>query len=244
MSSISRFIAFEHDRKLIGQFYAKTYGEDVLKALDKELSSDFEHDAYLANDATKRWTSSNQVLVEIACTRSPKELLLARILFDICDLKDCCCLKSPVPSSSKSIWRKLFFLCGLWAYFIGRDDVNLTLVKSEAKLLHKRISEKAYECDDVIRILSTREVKHKSRAQINATLNQYKNEFGNDINKYLVNPEKYFEKVIRLAINGPGTDEGALTTVDVTRAAVDMMIIKGVYQKWNSVPPDGAIVKE
>ena len=37
-----------------------------------------ERDAALANEATKRWTSSNQVLMEIACTRSPNELLLAR----------------------------------------------------------------------------------------------------------------------------------------------------------------------
>ena len=29
-------------RKLIRQAYADTYGEDLLKALDKELSSDFE----------------------------------------------------------------------------------------------------------------------------------------------------------------------------------------------------------
>jgi hypothetical protein len=29
-------------RKLIRQIYAETYGEDLLKALDKELSSDFE----------------------------------------------------------------------------------------------------------------------------------------------------------------------------------------------------------
>lgn len=29
-------------RKLIRQAYAETYGEDLLKALDKELSSDFE----------------------------------------------------------------------------------------------------------------------------------------------------------------------------------------------------------
>lgn len=38
----------------------------------------FERDAFLANEATKKWTSSNQVLVEIACTRSPKELVLVR----------------------------------------------------------------------------------------------------------------------------------------------------------------------
>lgn len=37
-----------------------------------------ERDAYLANEATKRWTSSNQVLVEIACARSPHDLILAR----------------------------------------------------------------------------------------------------------------------------------------------------------------------
>lgn len=29
-------------RKLIRQVYAETYGEDLLKSLDKELSSDFE----------------------------------------------------------------------------------------------------------------------------------------------------------------------------------------------------------
>lgn len=29
-------------RKLIRQVYAETYGEDLLKALDKELTNDFE----------------------------------------------------------------------------------------------------------------------------------------------------------------------------------------------------------
>lgn len=37
-----------------------------------------ERDAFLANEATKKWTASNQVLVEIACTRSPKELIVVR----------------------------------------------------------------------------------------------------------------------------------------------------------------------
>ena len=54
----------------------------------------------------------------------------------------------------------------------------MTLAKSEAKLLHERISDKEYNHEDIIRILATR-----SKAQINATLNHYKNEFGNDINK-------------------------------------------------------------
>lgn len=64
------------------------------------------------------------------------------------------------------------------SYRYEGDEVNLTLAKSEAKLLHEKISDKAYNDEDIIRILATR-----SKAQINATLNHYKNEFGNDINK-------------------------------------------------------------
>lgn len=64
------------------------------------------------------------------------------------------------------------------SYRYEGDEVNMTLAKTEAKLLHQKISEKAYSDDDLIRILATR-----SKAQINATLNHYKNEFGNDINK-------------------------------------------------------------
>jgi len=58
------------------------------------------------------------------------------------------------------------------------DEVNMTLAKSEAKILHEKISEKAYNHEELIRILTTR-----SKAQLNATLNHYNNEFGNSINK-------------------------------------------------------------
>lgn len=64
------------------------------------------------------------------------------------------------------------------SYRYEGDEVNMTLAKSEAKLLHEKISDKEYNHEDIIRILATR-----SKAQINATLNHYKNEFGNDVNK-------------------------------------------------------------
>lgn len=54
----------------------------------------------------------------------------------------------------------------------------MNLAKTEAKLLHDKISKKAYNDDDLIRIFATR-----SRAQTNATFNHYKDEFGKDINK-------------------------------------------------------------
>lgn len=253
-------------RKLIMQTYAETYNEDLLKALDRELTNDFERlvvlwtldpaerDAYLANEATKRWTSSNQVLMEIACTRSPQQLLLARQAYHARYKKS---LEEDVAHHTTGDFRKLLVPL-VSSYRYDGDEVNMTLAKAEAKMLHEKISEKAYSHEDLIRILATR-----SKAQVNATLNHYKNEFGNDVNKdlktdpkdeflailratvkCLTRPEKYFEKILRLAINRQGTDEGALTRVVATRAEVDMKFISEEYQRRNSVPLDRAIVKD
>ncbi|XP_030455304.1 annexin Gh1 [Syzygium oleosum] len=253
-------------RKLIRQTYAETYGEDLLKALDRELTNDFERlvvhwtldlaerDAYLANEATKRWTSSNQVLMEIACTRSPHHLLLARQAYHARYKKS---LEEDVAHHTTGDFRKLLVPL-VSSYRYDGDEVNMTLAKAEAKILHEKISEKAYSHEDLIRILATR-----SKAQVNAMLNHYKNEFGKNINKdlktdpkdeflailratvkCLTRPEKYFEKVLRLAINRRGTDEGALTRVVATRAEVDMKFISEEYQRTNSVPLDRAIVKD
>jgi annexin A7/11 len=60
------------------------------------------------------------------------------------------------------------------------EEVNTILAKSEAKILHEKISAKAYSDEEIIRILTTR-----SKAQLNATLNHYNNAFGNAINKVL-----------------------------------------------------------
>ncbi|KAK7385302.1 hypothetical protein VNO78_31018 [Psophocarpus tetragonolobus] len=253
-------------RKLIRETYAKTFGEDLLKVLDKELTSDFERlvhlwtldsaerDAFLANEATKKWTSSNQVLVEIACSRSSEQLFSARKAYHLLYKKS---LEEDVAHHTTGDFRKLLVPLVSSHRYEG-DEVNLTLAKTEAKLLHEKISSKAYNDDDFIRILATR-----SRAQINATLNHYKDAFGKDINKdlkedpkneylsllratvkCLIRPDKYFEKVIRLAINGRGTDEGALTRVVATRAEVDLKIIGEEYQRRSSVPLERAIAKD
>lgn len=253
-------------RKQILKTYAETYGEDLLKELNKELSSDFERviilwtlepaerDALLANEATKRWTKSNQVLMEIACTRSSHQLLLARQAYHVRYKKS---LEEDVAYHTTGDFRKLLVPL-VTAYRYEGDEVNMTLAKSEAKLLHEKISDKEYSHDDVIRILTTR-----SKAQINATLNHYRDVFKTDINKdlkadpkdeflgilrstvkCLTYPEKYFQKVLREAINKTGTDEGALTRVVTTRAEVDMKVIKEEYHKRNSVPLDRAIVKD
>ncbi|XP_051139521.1 annexin Gh1-like [Andrographis paniculata] len=250
-------------RKSIRKVYAETYGEDLLKSLDKELSSDFERlillwtlepaerDAYLANECLKK---HHQIIAEIACTRSPKELIQAREAYHARFKRS---LEEDVAYHTTGDFRKLLVPL-VSSYRYSGDEVNMHLAKTEAKLLHDKISNKEYNCDDIIRILTTR-----SKAQVEATLNQYKNEFGNDINKdlkedpkdefltllrstvkCLVFPQKHFEKVIRLSINKLGTDEGALTRVVATRAEVDMKIIGELYHKRNSVPLEKAIAKD
>lgn len=57
----------------------------------------------------------------------------------------------------------------------------MTLAKSEAKILRDKISDKHYNDEEVIRILTTR-----SKAQLNATLNHYNTAFGNAINKVFI----------------------------------------------------------
>lgn len=72
--------------------------------------------------------------------------------------------------------------------------MNTTLAKSEAKLLHEKIAEKAYNHEDLIRIITTR-----SKAQLNATLNHYNNEFGNEIIKvYMFLPFDSYFSVFKL----------------------------------------------
>ncbi|KAH9718675.1 Annexin D2 [Citrus sinensis] len=240
-------------RKLIREIYNETYGEDLLKALDKELSSDFERsvllwtltpaerDAYLANEATKRFTLSNWVLMEIACTRSSRDLFAAKQAYHARYKKS---LEEDVAYHTSGDFRKLLVpLVSTFRYDGG--DVNMMLARTEAKILRDKISDKDYAHEELIRILTTR-----SKAQINATLNHYNDTFGNAINKdlkadpndeylkllraaikCLTYPEKHFAKVLRLAING----------VVTTRAEVDMQRIKEEYHRRNTVTLEKAI---
>jgi len=69
------------------------------------------------------------------------------------------------------------------AYRYDGPEVNTSLAHSEAKILHEKIDKKAYSDEEIIRILTTR-----SKAQLLATFNSYKDQFGHAINK--VNSDK------------------------------------------------------
>ncbi|KAJ8490876.1 hypothetical protein OPV22_012597 [Ensete ventricosum] len=244
-------------RREIRRAYAEIYGEDLLKSLDKELTRDFERavllwvmdaaerDAVLANEVVRKWSPGNRVLIEIAVARTADQLFAAKRAYQARFKRS---LEEDVAAHTNGDFRKLLVPL-VSSYRYEGSEVNTSLAKSEAKMLHEKIKGKDYSDEEVIRILTTR-----SKAQLLATFNDYKNQFGNPINKDLKSdpkneflsvlraiircitcPERYLEKVIRLAINKMGTDEGALTRVITTRAEVDMKQIKELYYKRNNV---------
>ncbi|ONK74038.1 uncharacterized protein A4U43_C03F2150 [Asparagus officinalis] len=253
-------------RMEIRRVYKELFGEELFTSLDKEISGDFERivllwtfhpaerDAFLANEAARKWNPSNRVLIEVACARSSGQLFAARQAYHARYKRS---LEEDVAAHTTGDFRKLLVPL-VSAFRYEGEEVNKTLAKSEAKILHEKISDKGYNDEELIRIITTR-----SKAQLLATFNHYNDQFGHPINKDLKSdpkdeylaalratircftcPAKYFEKVVRFAINKLGTDEYALTRVITTRAEVDLQEIKDVYQQRNSVAMDHAVSGE
>ncbi|CAL9041694.1 annexin Gh1-like [Musa acuminata AAA Group] len=244
-------------RRAIRATYSETYGEELLKSLEDEISGDFERavllwtldpadrDAQLANEALRGWNPSNRMLIEIACTRNSGELFEVRRAYHLRYKRS---LEEDVVKHTTGDFRKLLVPL-VTSYRYEGIEVNRKLAKSEAKMLHEKITEKAYSHEELIWIITAR-----SKAQLIATISYYKNEYGKSIikdlksdrkNEFLVAlraivrcicyPEKYLEKVIRLAIKGLRIDANSITRIVTTRAEVDPKTIETVYYKRNSM---------
>jgi len=253
-------------RKFIRQIYFQLYKEDLLKRLESELSSHFEkavfrwvldpaeRDAVICHDAIKKWNAKDISLLEISSARSSAELLMVRQAYHIRYKKS---LEEDVAEHISGNFRKLLVAL-VSSYRYEGPEVDMRLASSEAKKLNESITSRKDNYEELIRIISTR-----SKAQLNATFNCYKDAYGHHINKALktqvpedfqdavrvlinciCSTEKHFSKVLRLALEGLRTDEDALTRVVVTRAEVDMKHIKEVYAKRTSKTLEQAIASD
>ncbi|XVF04823.1 hypothetical protein REPUB_Repub05bG0118500 [Reevesia pubescens] len=253
-------------RKLVRLAFEEIYHEDLLQQLKCELSGDFERavslwtldpadrDALLANEALQKAVPDYRVIVEIACVRSPEDLLAVKRAYKFRYKRS---LEEDLASSTSGDIRTLL-VAVTSAYRYDGDEFDETVAHSEASILHEEIHGKAFNHEEVIRILSTR-----SKAQLNATFNLYKDFHGRSITKGLSggasddyvstlrtvircirDPKKYFAKVLRTAINMAGTDEDALSRVIITRAEKDLKDIKELYLKRNNVSLDDAVARD
>ncbi|KAM1157892.1 hypothetical protein ACFX1X_028757 [Malus domestica] len=253
-------------RKQIRLAYEQSYQEDLLKRLESELSGDFEkavyrwildpadRDAVLAHVAIKKSGCNYNVIIEIGTILSPEELFAVRKAYQVRYKHS---LEEDLAAHTTGDIRKLLVAL-VTAYRYDGGEINAKLAKSEADILHDAIKDKAFNHDEIIRILSTR-----SKTQLMATFNHYRDDHKISISKTLLEEgaddlqkalhvvirclndhKKYFEKVLRNGIRRLGTDEDALTRVIVMRAERDLKDIKEVYYKKNSVPLEHAVAKD
>ncbi|KAG7550426.1 Annexin repeat [Arabidopsis thaliana x Arabidopsis arenosa] len=253
-------------RKLIRQAYQEIYHEDLIHQLKSELSGNFERaiclwvldpperDALLAHLALQKPVPDYKVLVEIACMRSPEDLLAARRAYRCLYKRS---LEEDLASRTIGDIRRLL-VAMVSAYKYDGEEIDEMLAQSEAAILHDEILGKAVDHEETIRVLSTR-----SSMQLSAIFNRYKDIYGRSITKDLLNhptneylsalrsairciknPIRYHAKVLRNSINTVGTDEDALNRVVVTRAEKDLKNITELYLKRNNVSLDQAIAKE
>ncbi|KAL1346574.1 hypothetical protein HN51_020200 [Arachis hypogaea] len=254
-----------HQRQQIRRAYEEIFHEDLVKRLESEIRGDFEkavyrwilepadRDAVLANVAIRNGMNYH-IIVEISCVLSPEELLAVRRAYLNRYKRS---LEEDVAAHTSGHLRQL--LLGLvTAYRYTGDEINAKLAQSEAEILHEAVKEKKGSQEEAIRVLSTR-----SKTQLIATFNRYRETHGTSITKKLLDEAsdefqkalytaircindhvKYYEKVVRNAIKKVGTDEDALTRVVVSRAEKDLKIISEVYYKRNSVLLEHAVAKE
>lgn len=251
-------------RKLIKEAYEQQYNENLIRRFEKELRGDFERAVYrwmldpldreavLANVALKK--SDYRVIIELSCIPSAEELLAFKRAYQARYKHS---LEEDVASHFSGDMRKLLLLL----VSVHRYETEVSepkLVEAEAEILHKCIKDKAYNHDEIIRILTTR-----SKAQLTATFYRFRDVYSAPITKSLASdqdkdlvaalqtairciksPQKYLERVLSDAIKKRGTDDDALTRVIVTRAERDLGEIKELFYKRNSVTLENAVAKE
>ncbi|XP_057998617.1 annexin D3 isoform X2 [Hevea brasiliensis] len=253
-------------RRKIRDTYQQLYNESLIDCLHSELSGDYrkavilwtydppERDAKLANEALKakkKGTKELQVIVEIACANTPHHLQAVRQAY--CSLFDCS-LEEDIASKVSLPLRKLLVrLVSSYRYDQELVDMNISI--SEAAKLHEAIKRKQLDHDDIVYVLSTRNLY-----QLRATFKCYQQNFGNPIDQDIKRcgngelesllrvviwciqfPEKHFAEVIRTSIIGLGTDEDSLTRAIVTRAEIDTMKIRGEYFNIYKTNLDGDV---
>ncbi|XP_050235871.1 annexin-like protein RJ4 [Mercurialis annua] len=253
-------------RKLIRLAYEEIYQEDLIIQLQSELSGDFERaislwtleaadrDAVLTNEALQKTTPDYRVIIEVSCVKSPEELLALKRAYRFRYKHS---LEEDVASHFSGDIRKVLVAL-VSAYRYDGHEIDEKVAHLEADVLHDDIYTKAFNHDELIRILSTR-----TKSQLMATFNYYKDKYGTSITKGLLSdptdqylaafrmaircirdPKKYFAKVLRNAVNKEDTDEDALSRVIVTRAERDLQEIKELYFKRNSNSLEAAVESE
>ncbi|CAJ1963062.1 unnamed protein product [Sphenostylis stenocarpa] len=254
------------ERKLVRVAYEQIYHEDLIQQLKSELSGSFqrgicnwtmdpaERDAAFINEALKKETLDFKVIVEIACTRTSEEFLAVKRSYQFLYKH---CLEEDVASKTNGDVRRLL-VAVVSTYRYEGDEFDESLAHLEANILHQLIENKAFNDDEIVRILCTR-----SKKQLFATFTTFRNTYGTTITKglssdssdeYMVtlrttircikNPRRYLAKVLCYALNDLVAEEHELSRVIITRAEKDLNEISDLYFKRNGITLQNSVAKK
>ncbi|XWS28351.1 hypothetical protein CRYUN_Cryun25bG0061000 [Craigia yunnanensis] len=209
------------------------------KSISKEASSQMRAVWRLrANEALQKTVPDYRVIVEIACIRSPEDLLAVKRAYELRYKRS---LEEDQASFTAGDIRKLL-VAVTSAYWYDGDEFDETMAHSEATILHG----KAFNHEEVIRILSTR-----SKSQLNVTFNHYKDFHGRSIKKGLSGgpSEDYFSalRTVIRCISDPKkyfAKMKMLSRVIITRTEKDLKEFQELYLRRNNVSLEDAVARD
>ncbi|CAN4110469.1 unnamed protein product [Withania somnifera] len=241
-------------RKKIKEAYQQLYNKSLIDDLHSELSGDFgkavilwtydppERDARLVNEVLNSWIhdiTRLQVIVEIACASTPDHLVAVRQAY--CAIFGCSLEEDIIAHASLPVQKILLSLVSSYRY--NKELVDQGTANLEASKLREATRTKQLDCEELVLILSTRNIH-----QLKATFECYNQNYGFSIDQDISNcgegllesilkvviwcidsPEKHFAKVVKGSTDGLGTDEDSLSRTIIRRAEIDMMKVKEEY---------------
>ncbi|CAN4126101.1 unnamed protein product [Withania somnifera] len=256
-------------RKKIKEAYQQLYNKSLIDDLHSELSGDFrkavilwtydppERDATLANEVLNSWIhdiTRLQVIVEIACASTPDHLVAVRQAY--CALFGCSLEEDIIIHASLPVQKLLLSLVSSYRY--NKELVDHSKANLEASKLREATRTKQLDCEELVLILSTRNIH-----QLKATFECYKQNYGFSIDQDITNcgegilesilkvvmwcidsPEKHFAEVVKGSTDGLGTDEDSLSRAIITRAEIDMMKVKEEYVKMKNTTLEYAVADD
>ena len=241
------------ERVKLREEYQKKFGKDLLQDIEEYMSSDYkttllalykdpvEYDADLLYNAMKGLGSDKEVLSEIACFRSFDRLNKIKEKYKEKYGKD---LVEEIKNETSGDYQKAIMI--LFEKERNKNSSpNLETCSKIADELFKAGEEKLGTSEEVFinyltslsgeeLILMAKEYHKKYKRDLIACI---ETEFSLDIKDLLIaivysliSPSEYFARKIYRAVDGPGTKDNKLIRYIVTRAEVDMNIIKNYYQ--------------
>ncbi len=242
-------------RYMLKQRYTALIGRDLIKDLKDELSGKFEDvclallespyelDCRCLHEAMERLGTNESTLIEIIATRPAHQLYQDKSLFHQLYGKD---LVTYIHSETSGHFRTILEAMLQCQRHENNYPINATELQSEAQRLYKAGAARWGTDESVFtQIFTTR-----SPAEI-ATIAQYyqqiagvdlytsiKKEFSGNVETLLkaifeasINPPQYFATRIRDALEGAGTKDKQLIRIIVSRAEIDLKLIKQAYFK-------------